>query len=154
MIKAIIIEDERMIADEFKRMLNEVSGETAIMGTFSTVRDSVEYLLHSEAPDLIFSDVQLPDGLSFDIFNKVNIQSPVIFVTAYDQFIVNAFEHNGIDYLLKPVDARDLVKALTKYKALEKHFYRSFFFFQPVQPKDPFKADGKERHRKYITADR
>ena len=129
MIKAIIIEDERMIADEFKRMLNQVSAETEIVGTFSTVRDSVEYLSRSEAPDLIFSDVQLPDGLSFDIFNKVNIQSPVIFVTAYDQFIVNAFEHNGIDYLLKPVDERDLVKALTKYKALEKHFtgHSSFF---------------------------
>ena len=128
MIKAIIIEDERMIADEFKRMLNQVSGEMAIIGTFSTVRDSVEYLSGNEAPDLIFSDVQLPDGLSFDIFNKVSIQSPVIFVTAYDQFIVNAFEHNGIDYLLKPVDERDLSKALNKYKTLEKHFtgYHSF----------------------------
>jgi DNA-binding LytR/AlgR family response regulator len=128
MIKAIIIEDERIIAEEFRRLLNNTSGETEIVGSFSTVRESIEYLSANDAPDLIFSDVQLPDGLSFDIFNKVNIKSPVIFITAYDQFIVNAFEHNGIDYLLKPVDERYLAKALCKYKSLESHFtsYHSF----------------------------
>lgn len=122
MIKAIIIEDERMIADELKRILDKASPETEVIGSFSTVKESVDFLSNHEPPDLIFSDVQLPDGLSFDIFNRVNIRTPVIFITAYDQFIVNAFEHNGIDYLLKPVDERDLSKALNKYTSLERHF--------------------------------
>jgi len=127
MIKTIIIEDERIIAEELKKMISAASGETELIGTFTTVRDSVEYLSTHENPDLIFSDVQLPDGLSFDIFNKVKVKSPVIFVTGYDQFIVNAFENNGIDYLLKPVDEKDLQKALRRYKDLEKHFsYHSF----------------------------
>jgi DNA-binding LytR/AlgR family response regulator len=128
MIKTILIEDERLIAEDFRKMLEMNREETELIGTFSTVRDSVEYLSHNEQPDLIFSDVQLPDGLSFDIFNQVSIRVPVIFITGYDQFMVNAFEHNGIDYLLKPVDENDLEKALIKYKSLEKHFssYRSF----------------------------
>jgi DNA-binding LytR/AlgR family response regulator len=117
-----------MIAEEFRKILLTASPESRLIGTFSTVKDSIEYLSTSEEPDLIFSDVQLPDGLSFDIFNKVNIKSPVIFITGYDEFILNAFEYNGIDYLLKPVDERDLEKALAKYKSFEKHF-NSFHSF-------------------------
>src|SRR3990170_5467274 len=103
MIRTVIIEDEKKIAEEFKAMLLKISAETEVMASFSTVKESVEYLSMNEAPDLIFSDVQLPDGLSFDIFNQVSIKSPVVFVTGYDKFMLNAFEHNGIDYLLKPV---------------------------------------------------
>lgn len=122
MIKTILIEDERMIAEEFKRLLQSTSVDTELVGAFTTVRESIEWLSSNEQPDLIFSDVQLTDGLSFDIFNRVNIECPVVFITGYDQFMMNAFEHNGIDYLLKPVDESDLVKALAKYKSLEKHF--------------------------------
>jgi DNA-binding LytR/AlgR family response regulator len=127
MIKTVIIEDEKKIAEDFKAMLLKISAETEVMASFSTVRESVEYLSMNEAPDLIFSDVQLSDGLSFDIFNQVNIKSPVVFVTGYDKFILNAFEHNGIDYLLKPVDERDLVRTLAKYKTLENHFAQHAF---------------------------
>jgi DNA-binding LytR/AlgR family response regulator len=127
MIKTVIIEDERRIAEEFKAMLLKASSEMEILGSFTTVRESVNYFSSNEAPDLIFSDVQLPDGLSFDIFNQVRIKSPVVFVTGYDQFILNAFENNGIDYLLKPVDEKDLCKTLNKYKALENHFSQHAF---------------------------
>ena len=127
MIKTLIIEDEKLIAEEFRNLLLKASTETEIIGSLSTVRESVDYLTNNEAPDLIFSDVQLPDGLSFDIFNQVDIKSPVVFVTGYDQFILNAFEHNGIDYLLKPVDERDLGKTLAKYKTLENHFAHHAF---------------------------
>src|SRR5688572_17645320 len=115
MIKTVIIEDERMITEEFKRMLLHASGDTEVLGSFSTIKAIVEYLTANEAPDLIFYDVQLPDGLSFEIFDQVNIKSPVVFVTGYDNFILNAFEHNGSDYLLKPVDERELKKTLSKY---------------------------------------
>ena len=132
MIKTVIIEDERLIADEFKRMLLNMSGDTEILGSFATVKESVDYLLVNEAPDLIFSDVQLPDGLSFDIFNQVEVKSPVVFVTAYDNFILNAFENNGIDYLLKPVDERDLKKTLLKYNTLKNHFGNSQSFVRSL----------------------
>jgi len=135
MIRTILIEDERMIAEEFKIMLKRASAETDLIGSFTTVRESIEWLSLNDAPDLIFSDVQLPDGLSFDIFTRVNIKSPVVFITGYDQFMVNAFEHNGIDYLLKPVDEDDLVKALAKYKSFEKHFNSDHAFLNGFRQK-------------------
>jgi DNA-binding LytR/AlgR family response regulator len=128
MIKTVIIEDEKRIAEEFKAMLLKASSEMEILGSFSSVRESVAYLSANQAPDLIFSDVQLSDGLSFDIFSQVNIKTPVIFVTGYDKFILNAFESNGIDYLLKPVDERDLGKTLARYKTLENHFSQHAFY--------------------------
>jgi DNA-binding LytR/AlgR family response regulator len=128
MIKTVIIEDERLIAEEFTKMLMRASGDMEIIGSFSTVKESVDFLSANDSPDLIFSDVQLPDGLSFDIFNKVHVKSPVIYVTAYDNYILNAFESNGIDYLLKPVDQKDIEKTLEKYKTFKDHFdnHRSF----------------------------
>jgi DNA-binding LytR/AlgR family response regulator len=132
MIKTVIIEDEKMIAEEFKRMLLNTSDDAEVLGSFSTVKESVDYLLANDAPDLIFSDVQLPDGLSFDIFNQVDIKSPVVFVTGYDNFILNAFEHNGIDYLLKPVDEKDLKKTLAKYNTLKNHFGGSHSFISSL----------------------
>ena len=128
MIKTVIIEDERLIAEEFKDMLMNASGEMEIVGSLSSVKESVDYFSAHEAPDLIFSDVQLPDGLSFDIFNRVDIKSPVVYITAFDNFILNAFESNGIDYLLKPVDQKDIEKTLAKYQTLKDHFdnHRSF----------------------------
>src|SRR6478672_175561 len=111
MIKTILIEDERMIAEEFTKTLKKASADAELVGSFASVSESVAWLSVNEAPDLIFSDVQLSDGLSFDIFTRVNVSSPVVFITGYDQFMLNAFEHNGIEYLLKPVDVSDLTKA-------------------------------------------
>lgn len=125
MIRTILIEDERLIAEEFGKLLRSTSADTELIGTFSNVRDSVAYLAAHGSPDLIFSDVQLPDGLSFDIFSRVRVKSPVVFITGYDHFMINAFEHNGIDYLLKPVDPADLEKALLKYRSFEQHFGKS-----------------------------
>jgi two-component system LytT family response regulator len=127
MIRTVIIEDEIKIAEEFKTMLLKASPDTEVLASCSTVRESVEYFSANKAPDLIFSDVQLSDGLSFDIFNQVSIKSPVVFVTGYDKFILNAFEHNGIDYLLKPVEQKDVYKALARYKTLESHFTQHSF---------------------------
>lgn len=132
MIRTLIIEDEKLIAEEFKRMLLKTSGDTEILGSFATVKESVDYLSANDAPDLIFSDVQLPDGLSFDIFHQVDVKSPVVFVTGYDNFILNAFENNGIDYLLKPVDERDLKKTLSKYNTLKNHFGSSQSFIRSL----------------------
>jgi len=122
MIRIVIIEDERLIAEELKQRLSVLSNEVNVKTVLSSVRDAISYLSTENEIDLIFSDIQLPDGLSFDIFQEVVCKVPVVFITAFDRYIVNAFEHNGIDYLLKPVDDSDLLKVLRKYQMLGEHF--------------------------------
>lgn len=122
MIRIVIIEDEKLIAGELKRMILKVCPDVEITAVLSSVRESVEYLNANAHPDLVFCDVNLGDGLSFEIFNKVNLKAPVVFVTAYDDFVLNAFEYNGIEYLLKPVSESDLSKAVNRYRSLEDHF--------------------------------
>lgn len=122
MIKAVIIEDEKNASDYLAAMLHEVEPEIAILKVLDSVNSGVHYLAGNGKVDVIFSDVQLPDGLSFSIFEKLNINVPIVFITGYDRFMLDAFENNGIDYLLKPVSKDDLQKALKKYKGLEQHF--------------------------------
>jgi len=122
MLNAVIIEDERPALESLLNTLSSVTDDVQVTARLGSVKESIEFLSQPNAVDLIFSDVQLSDGLSFEIFNKGNIRIPVIFITGYDEFMLNAFEYNGIDYLLKPVDKESLGKALVKYKMLEKHF--------------------------------
>src|SRR5882724_7060793 len=129
MIRIVIIEDERLIAEELRNRLLSVSKEVEITAILASAMQGIEYFSKEHHTDLILSDIQLPDGLSFDIFNAVDCQVPVIFITAFDKFIVNAFESNGIDYLLKPIDDKDLQKILNKYKMLDQHFANRQQFF-------------------------
>jgi DNA-binding LytR/AlgR family response regulator len=122
MINAIIIEDERPAQETLVSTLSTIAPDVHVVARLSSVQESISYLATQPAADLIFSDVQLGDGLSFEIFNQSGIRIPVIFITGYDEFMLNAFEYNGIDYLLKPVDKDSLNKALNKYRMLEKHF--------------------------------
>lgn len=122
MLNAVIIEDERPAMENLVSTLSSLADDIHIEARLSTVRDSIEYLSQQPPVDLIFSDVQLSDGLSFEIFNQGQVKTPVIFITGYDEFMMNAFEYNGIDYLLKPVEKESLRKALIKYRMLEKHF--------------------------------
>ena len=122
MLNAVIIEDERPALENLATAITSIADDIHIVARLESVRESIEYLSQKPDVDLIFSDVQLSDGLSFEIFGQGNVRTPVIFITGYDEFMMNAFEYNGIDYLLKPVDKEDLRKALTKYRMLEKHF--------------------------------
>jgi DNA-binding LytR/AlgR family response regulator len=122
MVRIVIIEDEQLIARELCNKLTSLSAEVEIMAILGSVKESLEFFSDGCHADLIFCDIQLPDGLSFTIFEKSNCDTPIVFVTAFDGFIVSAFEHNGIEYLLKPVEDKDLVRVLDKYKNLEKHF--------------------------------
>ncbi|HEX2534839.1 MAG TPA: LytTR family DNA-binding domain-containing protein [Chitinophagaceae bacterium] len=122
MTTAIVIEDEKPAAQYLISTLREIEPDIQIKATLTNIEQSIEYLAANGEADLIFSDVQLPDGLSFSIFEQLNINLPIIFITGYDTFMMNAFECNGIDYLLKPVCREDLEKALKKYKKLESHF--------------------------------
>ena len=99
-----------------ERMIGEVDPSMIVVAKLESVRESVEFLRKNRDISLIFSDIQLGDGLSFEIFEKTEFICPIIFITAYDQYAINAFKANGIDYLLKPVKSENLEKAITKFK--------------------------------------
>ena len=120
MTRALLIEDEEPAMLRLRRMIGELDPSIEILDTLVSVRSSVEWLRSQAAPDLIFMDVQLADGSSFEIFRQVRVSSPVIFVTAYDAFAVDAFKVNGIDYLLKPVKKEELQAALRRFDSLYK----------------------------------
>ena len=122
MINAVVIEDEKPALENLVSTLLSISDDVEVIARLGSVEESIEYFSLQPAVDLIFSDVQLGDGLSFEIFTQSGLRIPVIFITGYDEFMLHAFEHNGIDYLLKPVEKESLRNALNKYRMLEKHF--------------------------------
>ena len=115
-MKAIIFEDETRAANHLERLLARVAPEISVIAKLESVRDAVKYLQNNPEPELIFSDIQLADGLSFEIFKQVEVSCPIIFTTAYDHYAIEAFKTNGIDYLLKPVEEERLRQAIEKAK--------------------------------------
>ena len=113
-MKVIIIEDERPAARRLSRMLEKI--DIAVDTMLHSVEESLNWFHVNEHPDLIFLDIQLSDGLSFEIFDEIAINSSIIFTTAYDEYALQAFKLNSIDYLLKPIDEEDLTAAVKKYK--------------------------------------
>ncbi|NRS88241.1 DNA-binding LytR/AlgR family response regulator [Flavobacterium sp. 7E] len=113
-MKTLIIEDEKPAARLLQRKLEKLQIKVDVM--LHSVEEAIEWFTKNEHPDLIFLDIQLSDGLSFEIFEKVDIKSAVIFTTAYDEFALRAFKLNSIDYLLKPIDEDDLEQAVLKFK--------------------------------------
>jgi DNA-binding LytR/AlgR family response regulator len=117
-MKVLIIEDEVPAANRLAKLLQQHTAPIDIINTCDSVEATVKYLSTLPALDLIFMDIQLADGLSFNIFEQVQIKTPVIFTTAFDQYTLKAFKVNSIDYLLKPIDEKELRQALEKYYAL------------------------------------
>lgn len=112
-MKVLIIEDENHSAERLQRYIQTLHPDYEITGITKSVAQSIEYLQREE-PDLIFSDIRLQDGLSFNIFKEIPVTSPIIFTTAYDQYAIQAFKFNSIDYLLKPIDPEELETAIQK----------------------------------------
>lgn len=115
----LIIEDEPVSAERLTAMLRQADSSLNVVAVLDNVEASIRYLQTQPAVDLIFMDIELGDGQSFQIFNTVKIDTPVIFITAYQQHALKAFKHNSIDYLLKPLNKRDLEGALQKWKRLQ-----------------------------------
>lgn len=113
-MKILIIEDEVRAASHLERLLKKIAPEMEVIARLESVRDSVEFLNRVRGLDLIFSDIQLADGLSFEIYARVKVTCPIIFTTAWDQYAIQAFNTNGIDYLLKPVEEERLTRAIEK----------------------------------------
>jgi DNA-binding LytR/AlgR family response regulator len=127
-MKILVVENEKPAADKIVRIIKRIDKSINILGISETVEDAVNRLQFKPEPDLIIMDIQLDDGLCFEIFEIINVDIPVIFTTAYDEYTLKAFKVNSIDYLLKPVEEEFLKIALEKYKKL-------------YADKDPFRRD-------------
>jgi len=112
----LIIEDEQPAARRLSRLLNELEPEWNILDVIDSVEDAVAWFRNFNAPDLVFMDIELADGQSFAILEQAEVNAPVIFTTAYDQYAVKAFRVNGMDYLLKPIESGELAEAIAKFK--------------------------------------
>jgi len=118
-MKIVIVEDEPYAQQELIRLLENSGRETEILARIDSVEDSIEWFSSNDHPELVFLDIQLADGLSFDIFKEIRLRSAVIFTTAYDEYAIRAFELNSIDYLLKPVKTEALEAALQKFEHMK-----------------------------------
>lgn len=119
-MRAIIIEDEPRASRRLESLLNEISPEITILDKLESIGDCEQFFTQNHQVDVIFSDIELADGLSFDAFKSVADLPPIIFTTAYDQYAIKAFKSNGIDYLLKPVDKIELQESIEKLKSFTK----------------------------------
>jgi len=115
-MNVIILEDEARAANHLTRLIAKIAPDMKVIARLESVRDAVPFLLENTNIGLIFSDVQLADGLSFEVFRQVPVKCPIIFTTAYDHYAIEAFKTNGIDYLLKPIEEERLLKAIEKVK--------------------------------------
>jgi DNA-binding LytR/AlgR family response regulator len=130
-MNVLVIENEHPAADKIVRLLKKIDKSIAVIDVIETVEEAINRLQEKPQPDLILMDIQLDDGLCFEIFDTVNVDLPVIFTTAYDEYTLRAFKVNSIDYLLKPIDEESLRSAINKYKKLN-------------ADKDPFRRDFRQ----------
>jgi DNA-binding LytR/AlgR family response regulator len=118
-MNVLIIEDEPLAAQRLETLIVEILGNARVVDKIDSVKKSVQWLKKNPTPDLILMDIQLADGLSFQIFEQCEVKAPVIFTTAYDEYALKAFKVNSIDYILKPVDKTELANALRKLESLK-----------------------------------
>ncbi|MEQ9467600.1 MAG: LytTR family DNA-binding domain-containing protein [Ekhidna sp.] len=126
-MKVLIIEDEAPAFRRLQKILLEIDPTIEIVEVLDTVEDTVKWLSNHQAPDLALMDIQISDGISFQIFDKIDVKCPVIFTTAFDEYLLKAFKVNSIDYLLKPIKKEELKSALTKYQSLQRSFSNDGF---------------------------
>tara|TARA_R110001583_G_scaffold46653_5_gene146224 strand:+ start:295 stop:1050 length:756 start_codon:yes stop_codon:yes gene_type:complete len=159
-MRTIIIEDEKPSARRLSRQLAELGVQTSTM--LHSVEESIAWFQENEHPDLIFLDIQLSDGLSFEIFEVVEVNSAIIFTTAYDEYALQAFKLNSIDYLLKPIDDDELENAVKKYRSVKPASQKLTLDFEDIKKLlvNPIEREYKKRfttrvgqHLKIINAD-
>lgn len=121
-MKVLIIEDEAPAFRRLEKILLEIDPSIEIVEVLDTVEDAVKWIKNHEQPDLALMDIQISDGISFQIFDQIEVKCPVIFTTAFDEYLLKAFKVNSIDYLLKPIKKKDLERSLDKYRNLRASF--------------------------------
>jgi len=122
MLKTVIVEDETLATKKLEALIKKYDPSIEILAKLPSIKEAVKWFNQNTAPDLIFMDIHLEDGLSFAIFEATSIQIPVIFTTAFDEYTINAFKVNSIDYLLKPINYEDLSRSLDKFHQLKRQF--------------------------------
>lgn len=125
-MNVLIIEDELRAAQKLSQLITEIDNTIHVIEILASVEQSIKWFGENNAPDLIFSDIQLADGLFFDIYKEIKITSPIIFCTAFDEYLINAFDTNAVSYLLKPITKDQVEKALIKYKSLQHVFNNQY----------------------------
>jgi DNA-binding LytR/AlgR family response regulator len=148
-MKVIIIEDEKPSARRLQRMLEKMDIQAETM--LHSVEESVAWFQKNEHPDLIFLDIQLSDGLSFEIFDLVEVKSSIIFTTAYDEYALQAFKLNSIDYLLKPIDAEEMKQAIKKFNSNQKALQPIALNFDDIKKLlvNPIERDQREYKKRF-----
>jgi two-component system LytT family response regulator len=121
-MRVIILEDEVVASRGLTQILKKMNPHIEVVAVLESVQESVDWIKHHESPDLAFFDIQLADDTSFEVFKKCQVSFPVIFVTAYDHYLLQAFEHNSIHYLLKPINKEKIKQALDKFADLKEWF--------------------------------
>jgi len=139
-MKILIIEDEDLAAQMLQKLIKEVEPEAEILAKLQSIEESVDWLENNPMPDLMFADIHLADGSAFVIFENVNATCPVVFTTAYDEYALKAFEVNSIDYLLKPINREELVRAFNKFHN---------FGMKSISSKMPFTSADSDEPKKY-----
>lgn len=121
-MKILIIEDEKHTAQRLEHLVLELKPEAQIVAMLSSVKSALDWFNNNEEPDLIFQDIQLGDGLCFEIYDVIDIKAPIVFTTAYSEYALKSFELNSISYVVKPYDKSDLQKVFEKYEDVKLHF--------------------------------
>ncbi len=119
-MNVVIIEDEEIISKVLENKIRKVADDIRIQAILPSLKTARRWFAENAEPDILFMDIQLSDGISFEIFNHFSLKCPIVFTTAYDEYAVQAFKVNGVDYLLKPVNEDELLKAINKCKAIIK----------------------------------
>jgi two-component system response regulator LytT len=158
--KILILEDEQPNSDRIQRLMLSIRPDIEITGVLPSVKKTVEWLSKNETPDLILMDIQLADGVSFDVFDLADVKCPVIFTTAYDEYAVKAFKYNSIDYLLKPVEKEELEAAILKFEnSIQKSYQQSplieelLSYMQPKEYRTRFFLPYRDGYRKINVED-
>ncbi len=146
----LIIEDEYPAAERLEKLLHKLNEPVTIAGILDSVEGAVRWLQTHPAPDLILSDIQLADGLSFEIYEQVVVKTPIIFTTSYDEYAIKAFRVRSIDYLLKPIKFEELVRAMEKYKGLKSTFSDTHHVHKLEQLLDSLPYAGKSFKKRFL----
>lgn len=137
-MKILIVEDEMLTAERLAAMIHRYDPSYQILASLPSVEETIDWLKENQAPDLIFMDIHLEDDDCFQIFEKINLNIPIIFTTAFDEYMVKAFKVNSIDYLMKPLNYDEFAASLEKYKQIKNHFQENAVgnLLKTIQPKE------------------
>ncbi len=149
-MKALIIEDEYPAAERLQKLIRGVDETIEIVGVLESIEAAGRWFSTNRAPDLIFSDIQLSDGLSFQIFETFSVKAPIIFTTSYDEYAIKAFKVKSIDYLLKPIKSQELEAALGKFREMRVHFSPNDYALKIESLLDALPTAGRKHKTRFL----